>query len=886
MAATPAQASDRFGHVPVGVDVLLLFLGLVVLGLAAYVRHLRHTRGLLAAMAEERARTDAALRMLTRALRAAGAGGNALVRARDESELLNDICQIAVEEAGYRLAWVGYAADVGGRRQVLPMAQRGFEDGYLETVDIAWDDSEQGRGPTGTAIRTGQVAVARDILHDPAFAPWRDQARRRGYASSIALPLRRDGAAFGALNIYAAEADAFGQEEVVLLTRLADNLALGIDALRTRRDRDRAMEALRDSEARYRVLVEHAPEAIVVLDMDSGHFAEVNEQAVRLFGLSRERLLQVGPVDVSPERQADGSLSAEAAKTYLGRAAAGEVPVFEWLHRNAAGEDIPCEIRLVILPRAGRVLIRGSITDIRERKAAQAALARSKAEFEAMFNAMPDAVLFADPQRRVMMGNPALTQIFGYTPEELRGRTTEVLYADPEDYRRQGRQRYRADAEADNAPYPMRYRRKDGTEFVGDTLGTRVVAADGAVIGFIAIFRDITERLEAERAVREERDRAQRYLDTVEVMLVALDTGGNVTLLNRKACELLGYSEEELVGRNWFSTCLPMRESESQLRRFRSLLAGEEEDGLQCFDGVVFTRAGDERIIAWRGSVLTDEQGRATGLLSSGEDITRRKQVEEELKRYRVHLEELVAERTRELSELNQELESFSYSVSHDLRAPLRTIDGFSEALMEEHYQALDDSGREYLQRVRRAAQRMEQLISDLLVLSRVSRREMQSLPVDLSAIVREVGAELQAQAPERAVELRVQAGVRLNGDARLLRIMVENLLGNAWKFTEHTACARIEFACEPGFDGPACVVRDNGAGFDPDYAAKLFQPFQRLHRREEFEGTGIGLAIVNRIVRRHGGRIWAEGRPGHGAAFHFVLPGVEVEVSGKVDAG
>jgi len=862
----------------------IVLLGVVVVGLAAYVRRLRHSHKLLTAMSEERLRTDTALHMLNRALRAVGAGGSALVRARDEASLLEEICRIAVDDAGYRLAWVGYAEGADGERRVRPVAQRGFEDGYLDTAVIAWDDSERGRGPTGTAIRTAQVAVARDILHDPAFAPWREQAGRRGYASSIALPLIRNGTSFGALNIYAAEPDAFSGEEVVLLSRLADNLTLGIDALRTRHDRDRAMEALRDSEARFRVLVEHAPEAIVVMDMDSGHFVEINEQAEHLFGLTREQLLELSPVDLSPELQADGTPSVEAARAYLERAAAGEVPVFEWLHRNAAGEDIPCEIRLVTLPWEGRVLVRGSITDIRERKAAQLALARSKAEFEAMFNSIPDAVVFADPQRRVVMVNPAVAKIFGYGPGELLGRTTEMLYAEPADYRDQGEQRYRPDAQVGNVPYPMRYRRQDGSVFVGETLGTRVIDADGAVIGFIAIFRDITERLEAERAVREERDRAQSYLDTVEVMLVALDPGGNVTLLNRKACELLGYTEQELLGKNWFSTCLPLREADAQLRRFRRLLTGDAA-GLEYFEAPIFTRAGDERMIAWRGSVLTGDEGEVVGLLSSGEDITRRKQVEEELKLHRVHLEELVAERTQELRELNQELESFSYSVSHDLRAPLRSIEGFSDALMEDYSGALDAAGMEHLQRVRRAAGRMDQLIADLLVLSRVSRREMENLPVDLSAVVREVVAGLQAHEPDRVVEVQVQGGVTLRGDARLLRIMMENLLGNAWKFTANVPHARVEFGCAPDHEGPVCFVRDNGAGFDPDYASKLFQPFQRLHRHEEFEGTGIGLAIVNRIVRRHGGRVWAEGSPAEGAVFRFVLPGLGVGETEEIDA-
>ncbi len=233
-------------------------------------------------------------------------------------------------------------------------------------------------------------------------------------------------------------------------------------------------------------------------------------------------------------------------------------------------------------------------------------------------------------------------------------------------------------------------------------------------------------------------------------------------------------------------------------------------------------------------------------------------------------------EANRELAATNRELEAFSYSVSHDLRAPLRSIEGFSQILLEDHSGALDEEGRGYLGRVRAGSMRMALLIDGLLDLSRVTRSTLRRQRVDLSALAREIASELENSQPERAAEFIVAEGLVADGDPRLLRLALENLLSNAWKFTRKGPRARIEFGAQreagPGLLAPVYYVRDNGAGFEMEYSDKLFGAFQRLHSAEEFEGTGIGLATVARIVHRHGGRVWAEGEVGKGATFFFTL--------------
>ena len=243
-----------------------------------------------------------------------------------------------------------------------------------------------------------------------------------------------------------------------------------------------------------------------------------------------------------------------------------------------------------------------------------------------------------------------------------------------------------------------------------------------------------------------------------------------------------------------------------------------------------------------------------------------------ELKELNADLESRVQERTRELEVSNQELEAFSYSVSHDLRAPLRTIDGFSLALQEDFADKLNAEGRDYITRVRSGVQRMGSLIDALLQLSRVTRSDVAREQVDMSQLVTGVFSEMRAATPERNVETVVQPGVTAQGDARLLRVAFENLIGNAWKFTSKMPHARIEFGSDQREGRPVYFIRDNGAGFDMQYVDRLFTAFQRLHGDREFKGSGIGLATVSRIVRRHHGRIWAESEVGRGATFYFTL--------------
>jgi PAS domain S-box-containing protein len=348
---------------------------------------------------------------------------------------------------------------------------------------------------------------------------------------------------------------------------------------------------------------------------------------------------------------------------------------------------------------------------------------------------------------------------------------------------------------------------------------------------------------------------------------------GHILRANQAELALLGYSREEYVGQHIAQFHADPEVIEDILRR---LSANETlhnyEARLRCKDGSIKHVLIDSNVF-WENGQFIHTRCFTRDISANKQLEEERRKAEEEIRTLNAELEERVAKRTMQLEAANQELEAFSYSVSHDLRAPLRSIDGFSQILLEDYSKQLDTEGQDYLQRTRAAAQHMAQLIDDLLNLSRVTRSDMRRERVDLSALAETITAELQQAHPDQAVACIIASGLIAEGDAHLLRIVLENLFSNAWKFTSRHPRAHLEFGSILQPDGRlAYFMRDDGAGFDMAYADKLFGAFQRLHGTTEFPGTGIGLATVQRIIHRHGGRIWAEAAPEKGATFYFTL--------------
>jgi len=412
--------------------------------------------------------------------------------------------------------------------------------------------------------------------------------------------------------------------------------------------------------------------------------------------------------------------------------------------------------------------------------------------------------------------------------------------------------------------------RRDGEQVYVASRWVLQQTANGARV--LEINTDITIRKQAQSASQRIEERFRLLVEGVkDYGIFLLDPTGHVSTWNAGAQRIKGYLAEEIIGRHF--SCFYSQEGidagkpEHELKATAEYGRFEDEGWRIRKDGSRF----------WANVIVTalrDPDGRLLGFSKITRDLTERKMAEDRIARLNAE----ITERNQGLLAANRELESFSYSVSHDLRAPLRSIDGFSAALLEDHADKLDPTAQSYLQRIRAAATRMGQLIDDMIKLARTARVEMSMENVNLSALAQEVARQLHAMQPERKVEFRIQPALVVQGDRNLLRSVLENLLENAWKFSSKTPEALIELGAEHHGHDLVYFVRDNGAGFDMRYVDKLFGIFQRLHNDKDYSGTGVGLATVQRIIQRHGGKIWAESLPAQGATFYFELPAARTD--------
>ncbi len=480
--------------------------------------------------------------------------------------------------------------------------------------------------------------------------------------------------------------------------------------------------------------------------------------------------------------------------------------------------------------------------------------------FRALTQRLPIGVYELDAAGRVTYLSERCAEISGLAFDEtLTARWPEAVH--PGD-----RARVLAaftDREARGVPTVFRLVRGDGRVVWVRSELTALCGADGAVKGYLGVLVDVSESKHTEEALRASEYRYRQFVEAAAEGIWVIDAAGLTTFTNPRMGEMLGWTPDEMLGRSLFdfmseagrATALANIE-----RRKRGIAEEHDFQFMHRSGAPVWTSISTRPLFEGETYV---------GALAMVSDVGVRRSAEEKIRQ----LNEDLAHRNRELERSNRELESFSYSVSHDLRAPLRAIDGFSAALERDYGDRLDEGARAYLARVRRASRTMAALVDDLLQLARVTQAELRVQRVDLSALAAEIVANLRAASPEREVDVVIARGLAVRGDGVLLAMLLSNLLDNAWKYTARRARARIEVGETRDGDDRVVFVRDDGAGYDPRYAGRLFQPFQRLHAERDFAGTGVGLATAARIVERHGGRIWGTGEPDRGATFSFVLP-------------
>lgn len=701
----------------------------------------------------ERKQVEEQLHQVNRALQTLSECNQALVRAKDESTLLQDICQIITKFGGYHSAWIGNA-EQDQAKTVRPVAQAGFPIGYLETLQISWSETEAGKGPAGMAIRTGKPCITQNTLTEYNYAPWRSAAVLRGYTSSITLPLLINEQVLGAISIYAAETNAFDQAEVQLLTELANDLAYGITALRTKIKHKQAAAALRETSQTLEALIQASPLAIITMGLDS--VVKVwNPAAVELFGWSEAEVIDT-PLPIVPDAQ--------------------------------------------------------------------------QAEFQSMFERLLQGASFT--------GVETLRQ------------------------------------------------RKDGT-IVEVSLSTApLFNATGDVNTIMGVIVDITEQKQAEqeiirlnqslerRAVESE-TRYQHIVELAEEGIWVVDAQATTIYANRAMLKMLGYSEFEMLGCSIFDF-IDFSDAPNCTSKYCGITNFGKQREVERCEQKLKTAAGKELWVYMSTSPVLDEQGKMLKSYILVYDITERKEAEDRLR-----------ESSQRISLVNAELaratrlkDEFLASMSHELRTPLNAILGLSEALQEEVYGPLTVKQRRSLKTIEDSGQHLLELITDILDLSKIEsgKMELQKSATSLVDLCESSLAFVRQQAHQKNLIISSNIAHSLGAievDERRIRQVLVNLLSNAVKFTPDGGEVALEVDLDLDAEVVHLRVSDTGIGIAPENLDQLFQPFVQLDSSlsRRYAGTGLGLALVRRLVELHDGSVTLESEVGKGSCFTVSLP-------------
>jgi len=646
-----------------------------------------------------------------------------------------------------------------------------------------------------------------------------------------------------------------------------DEGILVIAAVRDISERKHVEEALQESRTRAQTIITSALDAVVEID-ETGTILAWNPKADEIFGWPAKEAMGRRPSEtIIPTQYREAH--EKGLKHFL---ATGEGPILNRhieltaLHRD--GHEFPVELTVTPIRSGSGYTFTAFLRDITERKRVENELKKSRMQLELILASAGEGIIGLDLEGNQTFVNASAAAMLGYEATELIGKQSHSTwhYARPDgsNYPNEKCPVYAAYRDGTVHSGEELFLRKDGIAFPVN-FTSRPIYSEGKITGAALTFNDITERKRMEKELQESEERFRATFDQAAVGIGHVGPDGRMLRINRKYCDIVGYSEEELKAMTIQEITHP-HDREASMDHFRRVLEGKLDH--YTLEKRYLRKDGSIIWVNLTVSTVVDADGKLRFAVGVAEDISARKNAEEEIEILNTNL----AARATELEDANRELEAFNYTVAHDLRKPLTVVNGYCQAIFEFCSDMFNEQCRGYLREAYDGTLRMNRLIDALLNFSRLAHVKPHRETVDLSAMVQLAAAELKLAEPGRDVTVLIGDGVNANGDAALLRVVLDNLLGNAWKYTGQREEGLIEFGAKEIDGEPVYFVRDNGAGFDNADADKIFIPFQRLPGAEECRGFGIGLATVERIIQRHGGRAWAEGDLGKGATIFFTL--------------
>ncbi len=735
----------------------------------------------------------------------------------------------------------------------------------IEQINISLKGRPLSYCPVDSALRQGKHYIC-EIIENEEMAPCQKIAYDLGFRSSASFPLKVSDILKGAMTFYSDEPDFFDEAELKLLDELAMDISFAMEYAEKETERKRAEETLSESEKRFRITAGSLIDVVYEWDL---------KEKIEWFG-------DIDGIMGYPDNGFPRTLAGWAAilhpedtekvmATIEGHLKRSEPYISEYRVMNKAGEWRWWTARGTALRDEQNIPYWwiGSITDITERKRAEEALKISK-----------ERLLFATEGANLGIWNWNIVTgeliwsdqckaLFGVPPDETMSyqRFSDALHPDD----RERTDKVVKDTLDNHKDFDIEYRSLWPDESIHwlAAKGRGFYDSEGQAVRLEGIVLDITGRKKGEETLR---IKNQVFEDSIASQSIA-DNTGMITHVNPAFLRLWGYtSNEQAIGKSVGSFFADQADAVPVLEALAAHDAWEGEFRAKRTDDTTFISRGF-------ATSLRDPRGELVGYQSTNLDVTKEREAEKEIIKLNAELEDRVVKRTSQLEASNKELEAFSYSVSHDLRAPLRHVSGYVELLNKHFLSDLPEKGQHYLNSIADSVSIMGTLIDDLLQFSRTGRMEMRQSDCDMNDIVKEIIELMRKDNPGRKIEWVVGTLASVYGDEAMLRLVWMNLLSNAVKFTRKRKKARIEIGATKEKKEFVFFVRDNGVGFDMQYAQKLFGVFQRLHPTEEFEGTGIGLANVHRIVLRHGGRTWAKAEPDKGAEFNFSIPKNKEEI-------